>query len=159
KSPWVRAWTVQLALEGGKADDKLLSRLAEMAREDDSPVVRLYLASGLQRLPADQRWAVLEGLVAHVGDSADHNLPLMYWYAAEPLADADARRALELAAKAKVQPLLQFMARRVGSAGTPEAVGLVVDRLAAAEDAGAQLAVLRGLSEGLKGRKQVKMPE
>src|SRR5205807_2644141 len=97
----VRAWTVQLALEAGGPSDELLQKLAEMARADASPVVRLYLASALQRMPVEKRWDVLRGLLAHGEDAADHNLPLMYWYAAEPLGAADPGRALALALGAK----------------------------------------------------------
>ena len=60
-------------------------------------MVRLYLASALQRLPLENRWDILAGLVGHAEDAADHNLPLMYWYAAEPLAAVDASRAAWLA--------------------------------------------------------------
>jgi putative heme-binding domain-containing protein len=82
----------------------------------------------------------------------------MYWYAAEPLADLDAGRALRLAAGAKVPTLLPFMARRVASAGTPGAVALLVRTLGQAEDGAARRAVLRGIHDGLKGRRRVAMP-
>src|SRR5262249_34881029 len=84
--PYVRAWTIQLALEGGKPSEKTLATLTKLAREDKSPVVRLYLASGAGRLPLAQRWGIVEGLANHGEDSGDHNLPLMVWYALEPLA-------------------------------------------------------------------------
>ena len=32
----------------------MLAQFAKMAREDQSPLVRLYLASALQRVPADE---------------------------------------------------------------------------------------------------------
>ena len=51
----VRAWTIQLALEGGKPSPAVYQRLVTLARDDPSPVVRLYVASGLQRLPPGQR--------------------------------------------------------------------------------------------------------
>ena len=46
-----------------KPSAELLRKFAELARNDSSPVVRLYLASALQRLPAEQRWDILEGLL------------------------------------------------------------------------------------------------
>src|SRR5262249_38919324 len=61
KNEYVRGWYVQLALEDqarGRSPS-LLGALAEMAKSDPSPVVRRYLASGLQRLPLDERWDVL----------------------------------------------------------------------------------------------------
>ncbi len=156
--PYVRAWTVQLALESGKASPGLLRKLADLARHDPSPVVRLYLASGLQRLPTAQRWDILQGLLAHAEDAADHNLPLMYWYAAEPLAGQDAGRALALASGAKLPPLLAFMVRRIGAAGTPQAFALLVNALSQTTEPARQLIFLHGLNAALKGRSRVAMP-
>jgi putative membrane-bound dehydrogenase-like protein len=155
----VRGWAVQLALEDGKDSETLLKKFAEMAIKDPEPVVRLYLASGMQRLPLPQRWNVLQGLLTHSEDAGDHNLPLMYWYALEPLAGAEPKRALRLARDAKASPLLlPFTARRIASPATPEALALVVKALAAEEDAGKQLAILHGVHDALRGRRRVEMP-
>jgi putative membrane-bound dehydrogenase-like protein len=153
----VRAWTIQLALESGKASPEVLKKLTDLARNDPSPVVRLYLASGLQRLPNAQRWDVLEILLAHARDSEDHNLPLMYWYAAEPLAAEDASRALALAQRSQV-PLLAFMVRRIASSVNPEEISLLVEALGQAKQAALQRTYLQGINEALKGQRQVKMP-
>ncbi len=159
-SPWVRAWTIQLALEDGKAPfDGFVEKLTDMAQKDPSPVVRLYLASAAQRLPLESRWQLIRGLVGHAEDAADHNLPLMVWYAAEPLAGVDADRALHLASHSELPQTLSFMARRISSAGTPESLAVVVDRLAKTERAERQRALLEGLHAGLKGRGRVAMPK
>ena len=60
-------------------------------------MVRLYLASALQRLPLEQRWSIAEGLLSHSSDASDANLPLMIWYGVEPLVVVDTGRALKLA--------------------------------------------------------------
>src|SRR5262249_32034732 len=91
-------------------------------------------------------------------DAADHNLPLMYWYAAEPLAEKEPERALKLAANSKIPLLLPYMVRRVGSIGTPESLHVLVAGLARTEDLTVQRAFLRGLGEALRGRRQVPMP-
>jgi putative membrane-bound dehydrogenase-like protein len=170
KGPHVRAWTIQLALEdAGRAAGfipaginpaarPLLTKLEVLAKDDPSPVVRLYLASALQRLPLDQRWNILGALVAHGEDSGDHNLPLMYWYAAEPLAEVDAARALELAASAKVPTLLPFMVRRISALGTGKAIALLVAALAKADGDARRLVYLRGIQDGLKGQRNFPMP-
>ncbi len=49
--PTIRAWTIQLASEQGTPVSSILSKFAELARTDPSPLVRLYLASASQRLP------------------------------------------------------------------------------------------------------------
>jgi putative heme-binding domain-containing protein len=129
-----------------------------MARSDPSPVVRLYLASACQRLPLGRRWEILEGLVAHAEDAADHNLPLMIWYAAEPLAALDAGRAARLAAGAKLPQLLPWMGRRIAAIGSAETIALLVDELGRTKRPAQRLALLFGINEALKGRREVAMP-
>ncbi|HWE95847.1 MAG TPA: PVC-type heme-binding CxxCH protein [Tepidisphaeraceae bacterium] len=113
----VRAWAIRLALEDHNASDALLDRLAALAKEDRSPVVRLALASGLQRLPLQQRWSIAEALVAHGEDAADQNLPLMIWYGIEPLVPADQSRASGLVLKAKIPLIREYVARRLATTG------------------------------------------
>lgn len=110
---YVRSWAIQLTLEEKQPSAAFLSRLAGLAASDPSSVVRLALASGLQRLPLEQRWEIAAALVAHGEDVNDLNLPLMNWYAIEPLVAAEPQRAAELALKSK-QPLIrQYVARRL----------------------------------------------
>ena len=110
-----RAWAVTLELEDGKASGDMLQKLAELARGDKSPVVRLALASGLQRLPVADRLPIAEALIAHEEDATDANLPLMYWYAIEPIVSADKEKAVALLAKAKIPLVRQFITRRIAS--------------------------------------------
>jgi putative membrane-bound dehydrogenase-like protein len=159
--PHVRAWTIQLALEDSTRapSDDVLAPLADMARSDSSGVVRLYLASAMQRLPRSARWAIGEGLLAHSQDAADHNLPLMVWYGVEPLAGEDAQRALRLASEGKIPLVFNFMVRRIAKIGTPAALELLVAALGRSKDDARRLAILQATSEGLKGRRQVPMPK
>jgi putative membrane-bound dehydrogenase-like protein len=110
---YVRGWAIQLACEDRKPSEEMRAEFAKMAVNDPSPVVRLYLASALQRMEAGQRWEILKGLIGHEGDAADHNLPCMYWYALEPLVGVDKAKALSLAAGGKVPMLREFVARRM----------------------------------------------
>ena len=109
--------------------ETILDRFAVMARDDRSPVVRLYLASAAQRLPWEQRSEIVGGLVGHGEDERDPNLPLMYWYAAEPLATVDTRRAARLAASSPISLIREYMARRIGAIGTPESLAILVREL------------------------------
>jgi putative membrane-bound dehydrogenase-like protein len=159
KSDFVRAWAVQLALEDyARFGASTLEQFTKLAKSDQSPVVRRYLASGLQRIPQDSRWDILTHLVAHGEDTDDPNLPLLYWYAAEPLAEKHAERALKLAAESKVPLLLPFMVRRIGTAATPEALALLVGQLGKEDSPARQLTLLHGLQEALKGHRRVAMP-
>ena len=122
QAPYVRAWSIQLALENHPNwPRRVLAQTARRAWRKRIPpaVVRLYLASGAQRLPLAQRWKILEGLLSHAEDAGDHNLPLLYWYAAEPLGGrGPCARALELSPAIRRLPqLLSFMVRRIGMFG------------------------------------------
>jgi putative membrane-bound dehydrogenase-like protein len=117
KDAYVRAWAVQFALEYRRAPPDIFGELRRLAREDESPVVRLYLASALQRIPIEQRWPSLEYLIAHAEDASDHNLPLMYWYAAEPCVASDPAKAVALLKQSKIPVVREFIARRLATSG------------------------------------------
>ncbi len=112
---YVRAWSVQLELEDKQASAEIVRELERLARGDPSPVVRLYLASGLQRLPLEQRWGIAERLANRGEDANDHNIPLMLWYGVEPLVALDPARALKLAREAQIPKLAQFIVRRAAA--------------------------------------------
>jgi putative membrane-bound dehydrogenase-like protein len=113
---YVRAWAIQLLAENNHPSQPALDEFARMAREDDSQVVRLYLASALQRTPLENRIEILQALVAHADDINDHNLPLMYWYAAEPVVGQDTAKAVALLGKTKIPLLREYITRRMTSA-------------------------------------------
>ncbi|KAA5546364.1 DUF1080 domain-containing protein [Roseiconus nitratireducens] len=162
ESPYVRGWAVQLAMES--ADDHpsqaMTEKFVAMAESDSSPIVRLYLASAAQRLELDSRWPLLEALTSHPGDAGDHNLPLMYWYAAEPLADTDPARALTLAMTAgeNVPLLREFMLRRIGSSEADSSLAVLVEGLGNAESAPIRLSYLKAIRTALEGRRRVQAP-
>jgi putative membrane-bound dehydrogenase-like protein len=120
KSPreYVRAWTIQLTCEDGTPAAPLLAEFARLAKDDPSPLVRLYLASALQRIDVAQRWPMLHALAAHAEDAKDQNLPLMLWYAAEPAVAADIAKGAELLAACKIPKVQEFIARRLASEAT-----------------------------------------
>jgi hypothetical protein len=115
KSEYVRAWTIQFICEKKNPSDAALKKFAALAKNDGSPVVRLYLASGLLRAPVEKRWDVLTGLLAHAEDINDHNLPDMYWYAAEGSVASDNTRGIKLLTETKIPKVREFIARRIAS--------------------------------------------
>jgi putative membrane-bound dehydrogenase-like protein len=137
ESEYIRSWAVQLLAEDKTVPDAAIKRFTDMAKHDQSALVRLYLASALQRIEPDQRWDILAGLSQRSEDKDDHNLPLMVWYAAEPLASMDMRRAMELAVEAKLPNILSYMIKRVGAVGSEEAKKMLKElnwRLSKTED-------------------------
>jgi putative membrane-bound dehydrogenase-like protein len=111
----LRGWAIQLLCENKKPSAAARGEFARMAREDKSPIVRMYLASALTRTPVDQRAKVLSGLLSHAEDATDPNLPHLYWYATEPVIAANKTAAIQLLAKTKIPKVRQYITRRLAS--------------------------------------------
>jgi hypothetical protein len=69
----------------------------------------------MQRLSFSERTPILKRLLAHAEDVKDQNLPLMYWYATEPVVVADKKIAIELLTACKIPKVRQFITRRLTS--------------------------------------------
>ena len=130
-----------------------LGSLVEMAKSEPAAPVRLELASLAQRLPVEERWELLSALLSRGEDAGDHNLPLMLWYAFEPLVPADPDRALAVALAGEIPTVRRLALRRVGDLGTKASRDALI---AAAAGAGAPelaLEALAGLNDALRGRR------
>jgi hypothetical protein len=123
----VRSWAIQLLTEGKTVTPETLKKFVALAQKDNSAVVRLYLASAMLRLDPAQRWDVVDALAQKSEDKEDHNLPLMVWYAAEPLAAIDMKRALQMAERAKLPKILPYTIQRVAAIGTEESKKVLKD--------------------------------
>lgn len=122
---YIRSWSIQLLAEDKDLSDAALKRFADMAHNDGSALVRLYLASAVQRTEPENRWAILDGLYQRSEDKDDHNLPLMLWYAAEPLVNVDMKRAMDMAFQSKLPKILPYTIQRVAAIGSPESKQLL----------------------------------
>jgi putative membrane-bound dehydrogenase-like protein len=147
ENEYVRAWAIQLAAEGNQPSPDTLRQFATMARQDQSPMVRLYLASALQRIPVEKRMDILSGLLGHGEDAGDQNLPLMLWYAAEPLVESDMSRALTIAGDSQFSRLFPFTVQRIGAAGTPDALRILAERLARTLDRNQQKELANAITQ------------
>ena len=114
-SEHLRAWAIQLLSENQNPSETVLNEFVSMAKKDKSPLVRLYLASAMQRLSVKQRVPVLKGLLGHAEDADDQNLPLMCWYATEAVVAADKVAAVQLLAACKIPKVRQFITRRMAT--------------------------------------------
>ncbi len=156
--PYIRGWAIQLLGEDHSVGPAALKKFAALAVSDPSPVVRLYLAAALQRIPLAERWPIAAGLLAHPEDITDHNLPKMIWSGVESLVPVDAHRALALAAGSAIPQLTQWFARRAAAAQQLEAVAAT---LATSSSPTTRLALLQGLRDGLAslGRRETSPPK
>ena len=153
----IRGWAIQLEWEDREASPEFLQRMVALARSDPSPIVRKYLASAAMRMesPAD-RWPLVEALAAHSEDATDHNLPLLYWYAIEPLVTSDVDGALDLAQRIEFPLLTRLIYRRAAAA--PQSLAAVVDRLAATAEVSRQEQILDEMLKAFEGRVHSKIP-
>ncbi|MCF2443698.1 PmoA family protein [Dyadobacter sp. CY345] len=150
---YVRAWAIQFLTEEKNAGKEVVAKFAQLASSEQSAVVRLYLASALQRLGYDDRWDVAKGLLSHQEDGNDHNLPKMIWYGIEPLIQENTSRALELAVQSKIPMVTQFIARRTVDADVLERLVSLVGKKWTN-----QVSLLEGMRDGLEGRTDLKTP-
>ena len=147
KDPHIRAWAIQLLCEDNSPPAQAVETFARMAREDNSPVVRLYLAAALQRINHDDRWQIAQALVKKGEDTDDHNIPKMIWFAIEPLVAENPGRALELAKSSEIPMLTEYIARRAVDANELEMLLTALE-----ERSDARLALLTGMQAGLAGQ-------
>ncbi len=156
--PTIRGWAIQLLGEDLAVGPAALQKFAAMALADASPIVRLALASALQRIPLAERWPIAQGLVTHGEDVADHNLPKLIWSGIEPLVPVDPSRALALAARSALPQITQWISRRAVAAKKLEVVAAA---LAGSASPSARLALLEGLRDGLTsfGRREITIPK
>jgi putative membrane-bound dehydrogenase-like protein len=170
----IRAWAIRLLTDalpldtilsqrGGReaaVDSELRALLVRLAREDGSGLVRLVLASTLQRLPVSERAALAAPLLAHAEDAADHDVPLLLWYGLIALGDVD-RSALERLAETCALPATRrLIARRLAESidSDPGPVARLVACVAESGSAAFQADILAGLANGLRGRRKAPRP-
>ncbi|HEV8544497.1 MAG TPA: PVC-type heme-binding CxxCH protein [Verrucomicrobiae bacterium] len=152
---YIRAWAVQFATADSNPRNSF-SELVDLAQNDSSPVVRLYLASALQRLALEDRVDVASGLAAHAEDATDPYLPLMIWYGIEPVAGKNEAAALKLLEKTTIPLVRRFLAERLA---LRLALNGLTQALAKSADPDFQADVTLGMYLALNGRRQLAAPE
>jgi putative membrane-bound dehydrogenase-like protein len=124
-----------------------------------NPKSRLAIATLLQKAEPDTKHTILAIFLSHAEDASDHNLPMMYWYAAEPLAAVDPSKALDLALNGKIPRIWEFMARRIAAIESADASAVLAAGLVKHNDPAKQKAVLKGMNFTLQGRRNVTAPK
>ena len=153
KDEYVRAWAIQLLCEDRTPPTEAMREFERMAADDASPVVRLYLASAMQRMDKEAAWRVGKALVTHHEDAEDHNLPKMIWFALEPLVADDPDRGLAMAGESRLPLIAEYIARRTVDADA-------TDRLIAAlqKKPKTLASMLQGMRDALEGRNDLTAP-
>ena len=169
----VRAWAIRFLTDEMPIDtvfsarggpdvplgDDLERELTNLARSDSSGLVRLVLASTLQRLPVSQRVGLARALVSRAEDAGDHNIPAMVWTGLIPVAQADPEALVAVAADCRLPLVLRLIARRLteGIETRPAPLNRLLDAaVAGPEDF--QVQVASGMSDALKGWRKARKP-
>jgi putative membrane-bound dehydrogenase-like protein len=176
----VRTWAVRLLTESWPLDaalgpvvipaetaarvadesHELLPMLVSLASEDASGLVRLAVASTLQRLPLPQRAELAKALVARSEDATDHNLPLLVWYGLIPLADTLPKPLAEVAVACQWPTTRRLITRRLTERiVATDALNSVLQQTASSADPAALRDVLQGCSDAFAGWRQPPQPE
>lgn len=170
----VRTWAIRLLTDAwpldtvmsrrparpeARPEPALLAEFAAMARTDSSGLVRLALASALQRIAPQARVTLAQALGGRTEDAEDHNLPLLVWYGLIPVADVAAEKLPEIAAACEWPLTRQLIARRLAQdlEKNPAALGALVE-IAAAKHARFQVDVITGMAGGLNGWRKAAKP-
>lgn len=153
---WVDAAQVEEA-----PTEKKMSVLLQQAESASSGLVRLHLASALQKMPLEARWPIATALAQHEEDASDRQQPLMIWYGIEPAVAADPLKGVQLISEAKLPTVRRLVARRIAEMieEKPEAVDALVALMTEAKDTALVTDVLDGMAAGLQGFSSAKKPK
>ena len=133
---------------------------ATLARDDSSALVRLVLASTVQRLPVGQREQLAAALLSRSEDKTDHNLPSLIWTGLIPVAESDPDALVRLAIACRMPNVLRLISRRLSEEIEihPGPLNALL-AAAASRDKDFQAQVAVGMGDALTGwRKATKPP-
>ncbi len=168
-SPQVRTWGVRLLVDDGRPSDEVIERLAAMAGSGSSgggrpaerhPLVRLYLASAMQRVPEEKRWPLAEALALAITPAITPNHTLLIWYGLEPLVARDRDRAAALLARCPSPTFWRFIARRLVASDLGAGLAALLPALRArpVNNPSYHREILDGVLEAVQGLKRARMP-
>ncbi|MEN9635872.1 MAG: hypothetical protein RL077_4276 [Verrucomicrobiota bacterium] len=155
----VRHWAVRLFMDV-KIPEKSMEPLVRLAGTESSWLVRLALASALQRITPDARGALAAALISQCGPDPDPNLLRLIWYGFQPYVASHPAEAGRTALGCNVPRLRQFTARRLAAEmpREPAAGAALFIGLAAAKDREVIADLLNGANQGLQGVRHAQAP-
>ncbi|MER3416349.1 MAG: hypothetical protein C4297_09090 [Gemmataceae bacterium] len=158
-----RAWAARTLAER-RPHAGTLAYLTRMAREEKDSRVRLQLAScALRLVNVGDTLPLVQALLDHPEDADDPFVPLMVWYAWEPVLAQRPAVCLEWlrtrqANRLVLEHVVERSFRRLAAEGRPEAVTLCLTWLDGQIEPAAQQRALLGLIQGLEGKKVQPVP-
>lgn len=141
-------------------DSDIKNRFITLAKNDSSGLVRLALASALQRFPIADRQSLAMALSTRSEDANDHNLPLMVWYGLMPIAESDLLGLAQVAGATRWPLLRRFATRRLAEriAEDPKPLQWLIKAAIDGGDDELVRGVIAGIADGLKGWRKATAP-
>lgn len=162
KSEHIRCWALRFLTDSGPASDAAITAMESLAAKEDSGLVRMYLASTLQKLPNDRRWNIAEALARYHQDGFDRWQPLMLWYGIEAAVPTNRARAVRVLEQTRIPQLRKLITRRLTEdiETNPEPLNVLLNYIAydMRVTARMQREVIQGMSDALRGWKKAKAP-
>ncbi len=134
--------------------------LLKIAETDSSGLVRLEVASSLQRLPLSERFPIAEALASRADDAGDRQQPLMIWFGIAEAVPEHPDQAVQLALSSKIPTVRRLITRRLAEdlESSPGPVNQLISLASGTGSALIQTDVLKGLNEGLLGWSKAPKP-
>ena len=143
----------------GDFSTRAKNEISKLGMNDRSGLVRLAIASAANRYSTLDRIDLLNALLNRAEDATDHNIPLLLWYAIEPVAKDGASTLVDLVRGCRIPAARKLLARRI--ANDYEKQPAPLNKLLAAPEAESpevQRDIIDGLTEGFKGWRKAQKP-
>jgi len=107
----VRAWAIRLINDDKKISTKHVAAFKKLAGKEKSPLVRLHLASQLQRMSVKDRTGILLSLVMRAEDKNDRMIPKMLYYASMDILAEDKLAVTALISRSQIPLFTEYLTR------------------------------------------------
>ncbi len=157
----LRTWAVQLLVDRGAPSAAARQAFIDRARDDESGLVLVFLASALQRIEKAERWSLADALAARSEFAHDPVLPLMIWYGVQGAIPEHIERAVKLVGATPIPLVRRFAARRIMGLldHQRDAVATLVRQLPNMPEGEPRRDVLGGMNDALRGWRKAKQPD
>jgi putative membrane-bound dehydrogenase-like protein len=159
KDPVRRSWAVRMSIDFILEGLSLPVVTSALALRGNSQMERLALASALTRVSNDDQLKLVLHLMKLISpqDATDPNIPLMSWYATEPLISRNREALLAILSATKLALPREFIARKA-AATDPRHIGRMIEWAVETKSPQIQRDVLQGIIDGLGGTRVLQNP-
>jgi putative membrane-bound dehydrogenase-like protein len=153
----VRIWAIKLLTDKPLTDDKTVEIMRQRVSEEKSDLVKLYLASSLNRIGGAGWWDLATAMATQGHLESDRDYGLALWYAIKENVATHPEQAVRLVQSKPIAPLTEFISRRLTSQidSVPVGVDSLVAILNQNETRGA---ILKGMTTAVRGRRKLEPP-